>query len=142
MSSCTPGLRFLHRGTSIKHVKCDRRMCIAASSQSSEPGVQAVLAFKAQHLLSVVCRNQVRVCIEVLQSDGGDTMAAINAAALALIDAGVAMRDYVIGCTAASVVSTAPEGATLQLGSVHFGPLFLWRNSRRSWMPRSRGSEP
>jgi exosome complex component RRP41 len=35
----------------------------------------------------------------VLQADGGEAVAAINAATLALIDAGVAMRDYVVACS-------------------------------------------
>ena len=37
---------------------------------------------------------------QVLQSDGGNYCASVNAATLALIDAGVALRDYVCACSA------------------------------------------
>lgn len=37
----------------------------------------------------------------MLQSDGGNYSACVNAATLALIDAGIAMRDVVCSCTAA-----------------------------------------
>jgi len=42
----------------------------------------------------------------VLQSDGGNYSACVNGATLALIDAGIAMRDVVCACTAA-VLDTA-----------------------------------
>ena len=38
---------------------------------------------------------------QVLQSDGGNYSACVNSATLALIDAGIAMRDVVCACTAA-----------------------------------------
>ena len=44
-------------------------------------------------------RSEIDVFVQVLQADGGEAVAAINAATLALIDAGVAMRDYVVACT-------------------------------------------
>ncbi|CAG0905111.1 unnamed protein product [Darwinula stevensoni] len=43
------------------------------------------------------------VTFQVLQADGGVASAAINAATLALIDAGVPMKDYVCACSAAMV---------------------------------------
>ena len=52
-------------------------------------------------------RSEVTICIQILQSDGGNTMAAINAGTLALIDAGIAMKDYVVACTAANLDGTA-----------------------------------
>lgn len=41
--------------------------------------------------------------VQVLQADGGELCAAINAATLALIDAGVPLSDYLVACSAASV---------------------------------------
>ena len=35
---------------------------------------------------------------QVLQSDGGNYCASVNAATLALMDAGIPMKDYVIAC--------------------------------------------
>jgi exosome complex component RRP41 len=48
-------------------------------------------------------RSQIDVSICLLQSDGGVRSAAINATTLALIDAGVAMEDFVCACSAGSV---------------------------------------
>ncbi|XP_014271122.1 exosome complex component RRP41 [Halyomorpha halys] len=45
-------------------------------------------------------KSQIDVFIEVLQSDGGNFAATVNAATLALIDAGIPLREYVIACTA------------------------------------------
>jgi len=48
-------------------------------------------------------RTTIDVFIEVLQSDGGTRGAGIIAASLALADAGVPMRDLVVGCAAGKV---------------------------------------
>lgn len=37
---------------------------------------------------------------QVLQADGGNYCACVNAATLALVDAGIPLKEYVIGCTA------------------------------------------
>ena len=42
-------------------------------------------------------RTAIEVWVEVLQSDGGSRMAGITAASLALTDAGINMRDLVVG---------------------------------------------
>jgi exosome complex component RRP41 len=44
-------------------------------------------------------RTAIEVWVEVLQSDGGSRCAGITAAALALADAGINMRDMVVGCS-------------------------------------------
>ncbi|ORZ38787.1 exosome complex exonuclease RRP41 [Catenaria anguillulae PL171] len=44
-------------------------------------------------------RSQIDIYLTLMQSDGGEVMACINAATLALINAGVAMRDYVVACS-------------------------------------------
>lgn len=41
-------------------------------------------------------RSQIDIYVLVLQSDGGHLSAAVNASCLALIDAGVAMKDFVV----------------------------------------------
>jgi len=48
-------------------------------------------------------RTTIDVFIEVLQSDGGTRGAGITAASLALADAGVPLRDLVVGCAAGKV---------------------------------------
>ena len=51
-------------------------------------------------------RSQIEVSICLLQSDGGVRSACINATTLALIDAGVALEDFVCACSAGSVQGT------------------------------------
>lgn len=48
-------------------------------------------------------RSQIDVSIVLLQADGGVRSAAINATCLALVDAGVALEDFVCACSAGSV---------------------------------------
>lgn len=45
-------------------------------------------------------------CHQVLQSDGGNYCASINAATLALIDAGIPMKDIVCACSASFMKET------------------------------------
>lgn len=48
-------------------------------------------------------RSQIDIYIQVIQSDGSNIAASINAATLALIDAGVPMRDFVCACSSSYV---------------------------------------
>ena len=43
---------------------------------------------------------------QVLQSDGGNYCASVNAATLALMDAGIPMKDYVIACSGSHLRDT------------------------------------
>jgi exosome complex component RRP41 len=48
-------------------------------------------------------RAAIEIFVEVLQSDGGSRVAGITAASLALSDAGINMRDLVVGCSSGIV---------------------------------------
>lgn len=48
-------------------------------------------------------RTAIQVYVEVLQSDGGSRVAGITASAVALADAGINMRDLVVGCAVGKV---------------------------------------
>lgn len=72
-------------------------------------------------LLCLTCRNSS--CYQILQSDGGNYSVCVNAATLAVIDAGIPMRDYVCACTVGFVDETpladlcyAEEGGVSSLG--------------------------
>jgi exosome complex component RRP41 len=56
--------------------------------------------------LDLYPRTGIDLYIEVLQADGGTRCASITAAALALADAGVPMRDLVVGCAAGKIDDT------------------------------------
>ena len=51
-------------------------------------------------------RSQIDISIVLLQADGGVRAAAINATSLALMDAGIAMEDFVCACTAGVIHGT------------------------------------
>lgn len=69
----------------------------------------AELAAAVRHVFEPVIqmhlypRSQIDVSITLLQSDGGVRSAAINATSLALVDAGIAMEDFVCACSAGMV---------------------------------------
>jgi exosome complex component RRP41 len=48
-------------------------------------------------------RSAIEIFVEVLQSDGGSRVAGITASSLALTDAGINMRDLVVGCSSGIV---------------------------------------
>jgi exosome complex component RRP41 len=56
--------------------------------------------------VSLYPRSEIDIFVQVLQQDGGVLQTAINAATLALIDAGIALTDYVCACTAACIDTT------------------------------------
>lgn len=51
-------------------------------------------------------RSQIDIFVQVLQADGGTRSACINAATLALADAGIPMRDLVTSCSAGYLNNT------------------------------------
>jgi len=51
-------------------------------------------------------RTAIEVWVEVLQSDGGSRCAGLTAASLALADAGINMRDMVVGCSCGIIEDT------------------------------------
>ncbi len=63
-------------------------------------------ALEAAVMLERFPRTAVDVYIEILQADGGSRCAALDAAAVALADAGIPMRDMVSACAAGKVADT------------------------------------
>ncbi|MGP6207046.1 exosome complex exonuclease Rrp41 [Cuniculiplasma sp. SKW3] len=60
-------------------------------------------ALSAAVMLEQFPRTQIDVFIEVIQADAGTRIASLTAASVALANAGVPMRDLVVGCTAGKV---------------------------------------
>jgi len=67
--------------------------------KSQDRCVQLRHAMEAILNLDQFPRSQIDIFIEILQVDGSDYCASVNAATLALIDAGIPIKDYAIGCT-------------------------------------------
>ncbi|KAJ1674780.1 Exosome non-catalytic core component [Spiromyces aspiralis] len=81
-----------------KRSKSDKRLLEVSSfiKQTFEPVVMTTL----------YPRSQIDIYLHLFQHDGGTLEACINAATLALIDAGIPMLDYVCACTAGYVENT------------------------------------
>ena len=68
--------------------------------KSQEVTIHLKQALSAAIKTELYPRSQIDVYIEVLQADGGNYCASVNAATLALIDAGICLKEYVCACTA------------------------------------------
>ncbi|KAM9097842.1 exosome complex component RRP41 [Sminthopsis crassicaudata] len=77
----------------------DRKAC--------EMGLQLRQTFEAAILTQLYPRSQIDIYVQVLQADGGNYAACVNAATLAVLDAGIPMRDFVCACSAGFVDGTA-----------------------------------
>ncbi|XP_043860335.1 exosome complex component RRP41 isoform X2 [Dromiciops gliroides] len=77
----------------------DRKAC--------EMGLQLRQTFEAAILTQLYPRSQIDIYVQVLQADGGNYAACVNAATLAVLDAGIPMKDFVCACSAGFVDGTA-----------------------------------
>ncbi|XP_071448299.1 exosome complex component RRP41 [Hetaerina americana] len=66
--------------------------------------------FEAAIKTELYPRSQIDIFVEVLQADGGNYSACVNAATLALIDAGIPLHEYVTSCT--TVLAPPPAVAS------------------------------
>jgi len=71
--------------------------------KSTEISLTLQKTFETAIMTELYPRSQIDIYVQALQSDGGNIAACINAATLALIDAGVPMRDFVCACTSSYV---------------------------------------
>jgi exosome complex component RRP41 len=86
-------------GERKKQFKSDRKI------QDIEMTIKHV--FEAIILTHQFPRSEISICLQVIQVDGGALHTAINAATLALIDAGIPMLDYVCACSASFANDTS-----------------------------------
>ncbi|XP_021544518.1 exosome complex component RRP41 [Neomonachus schauinslandi] len=75
--------------------------------KSCEMGLQLRQTFEAAILTQLHPRSQIDIYVQVLQADGGTYAACVNAATLAVLDAGIPMQDFVCACSAGFVDNTA-----------------------------------
>lgn len=71
--------------------------------RSSEISKITADALRPALMLENYPRSMVDVFIEVIEAEGGTRCAGITAASVALVDAGVPMKDIVVGCAAGKV---------------------------------------
>ncbi|XP_037047575.1 exosome complex component RRP41 [Bradysia coprophila] len=90
--------------------------------KSQEMTIHLRQALSAAIKLELYPKSQIDIFIEVLQADGGNYCTSINAATLALIDAGIALKEYVCACTASLANGDVPMMDISHLEEVSGGP--------------------
>lgn len=68
--------------------------------KSEEMAIHLKQSLAAAILSESYQRSQIDVFVEILEADGGSFSTSVNASTLALVDAGICMREYVCSCTA------------------------------------------
>lgn len=81
----------------------DPRRSPAPSRRDQEISMVMRSALEPAVFLERYPRASIDVYVEVLEADGGTRCASINAAAVALVDAGIPMRDLVASCAAGKI---------------------------------------
>ncbi|XWS76920.1 hypothetical protein CRYUN_Cryun01aG0218900 [Craigia yunnanensis] len=89
---CEYSMANFSTGDRMRKPKGDRR--------STEISLVIRQTMEACILTHLMPRSQIDIFVQVLQADGGTRSACINAATLALADAGIPMRDIVTSCSA------------------------------------------
>lgn len=87
----------------------DRRVSSNNDRRLMELGHLLKRALEATLLLQLYPKSRIQVSVIVLADDGGRLCAAINAASMACVDAGIPMKDLLCSCSA----GYAGEGTTL-----------------------------
>eukprot|EP00038_Savillea_parva_P025912 m.50117 g.50117 ORF g.50117 m.50117 type:complete len:244 (-) comp7206_c0_seq2:64-795(-) len=106
----SPGGTSLHDRASIRaefstatFSTMERKFRPKGDKKSTELEVLLARTFAEAIIVELYPRSEINIFIQVVQSDGGEAVAAINAATLAVIDAGLAMRDYVAACSVGNI---------------------------------------
>ncbi|KAK4563402.1 hypothetical protein RGQ29_005783 [Quercus rubra] len=95
---CEYSMANFSTGDRMRKPKGDRR--------STEISLVIRQTMEACILTHLMPRSQIDIFVQVLQADGGTRSACINAATLALADAGIPMRDLVTSCSSGYLNST------------------------------------
>lgn len=84
----------------------DRKRKPKGDRRSTEISLVIRQTMEACIMTHLMPRSQIDIFVQVLQADGGTRSACINAASLALADAGIPMRDLVTSCSSGYLNST------------------------------------
>lgn len=84
----------------------ERKRKSKGDRRSTEISLVIRQTFESVILTHLFPKTQIDIFMQVLQADGGTRCACINAASLALIDAGIPMKDFVVSCAAGLIDGT------------------------------------
>ncbi|PSN65415.1 ribosomal protein S5 domain 2-like protein [Corynespora cassiicola Philippines] len=79
--------------------------------RTSEMQHTLATAYSSLLLTHIYPHSTITMHIHILSQDGSLLAACLNAATLALVDAGIPMTDYLVACTAASTSSSASDAS-------------------------------
>jgi exosome complex component RRP41 len=88
----------------------DRRVVSTSDRRIVEASNLLRSAMEASILLHLFPRSRIEIIVTILSDDGSRLCAAINAATLALVDAGIPMKDLVCSCSAGYAPGIASGG--------------------------------
>ncbi|CAB3361063.1 Hypothetical predicted protein [Cloeon dipterum] len=101
------------------YINCQFSMAVFSTSErkrrprgdrkSQEMDMNLNQIFESAIRTELYPRSRIDIYLEVLQADGSNFSACVNAATLALIDAGIPLKDYVCSCT--STLAPSQGGA-------------------------------
>ncbi|ETW09669.1 hypothetical protein H310_00184 [Aphanomyces invadans] len=84
----------------------ERKVTHKADRKKLESSLAILQIFDSTISTQLYPRSQIDIFVQVLHADGGELAACINAVSLALIDAGIAMKDFVVACSAGYIQQT------------------------------------
>lgn len=84
----------------------ERKRFQKGDRRSKEYALLIKQTFESAILTHLYPRSQISIFIQVICDDGGAQAAAINAASLALINAGIPMKEFVCACTVGFIADT------------------------------------
>ncbi|KDO24671.1 hypothetical protein SPRG_10204 [Saprolegnia parasitica CBS 223.65] len=84
----------------------ERKVTHKADRKKLETSLAILQIFEANISTHLYPRSQIDIFVQVLHADGGELAACINAVTLALVDAGIAMKDFVVACSAGYIQQT------------------------------------
>eukprot|EP01102_Stenamoeba_stenopodia_P022610 TRINITY_DN9502_c0_g1_i1.p1 TRINITY_DN9502_c0_g1~~TRINITY_DN9502_c0_g1_i1.p1 ORF type:complete len:250 (+),score=48.24 TRINITY_DN9502_c0_g1_i1:154-903(+) len=93
--NCEYSMATFSTGERKRKTKGDRR--------ATEISLVIRQTFESVIMTHLFPRSQISIYIQILQADGGTRCAGINAATLALINAGIPMREFVTSCAAGCI---------------------------------------
>eukprot|EP00871_Galdieria_phlegrea_P004043 jgi/Galph1/463/GphlegSOOS_G5253.1 len=85
----------------------ERRKTRRGDRKSVEIASSIKKIFENVLITSSFPRSRVDVFVQVLQADGGERCAAINAVTLAMVNAGIPMKDLIVSCSAGFIENTS-----------------------------------
>ena len=91
----------------LSFARTEHRKAHLRDRRSEQVAMSVRRSFESVIQTHLYPRSEIAISVQVLQADGGEVSAAINATTLALLEAGIPCTDFVVSCTAGHLDKTA-----------------------------------